>query len=406
VATTDIYHGDHTIEAKSGILTIKGDTVLFSGALAFSDATLEDLTVTGILTASTINSFDSAFRLRTASVGALFTSTSADLSLETLGGGDINITTSALGDIDINSNYDIHVDAVRYIGITGANVTINGDGGAASVRCSDAGIVLSNFTQTDSFLLMQPSTEVLIRGTNDGVGNYSQVLVVQNQWDDSQCDGMAIVLEPSILSPTNVFLRFSKDGDIEDFGGRIRGPTSSSSVAFTADGSNGGGTVDGTGDVVYASGSSDFGEWIEVGDLNEWNLTKEQEDFIENNAPHMGLPEGWVCYVRDNKYYKEGPGTPMVVTRRPLLVGNEHNKEGYVGEIFSFSGQISAIVKGVVKSGDLLIPSGSYYCTAISPELVTFNEYKKVIGTAWTNSSLSEDEFGRVMMAVGVKNTF
>jgi len=60
-------------------------------------------------------------------------------------------------------------------------------------------------------------------------------------------------------------------------------------------------------------------------------------------------------------------------------------------------------VSGPVNSGDLLIPSGSYYATAISPEDITFGDYIKVIGTAWSSSSV--EGISKVMCSVGIKNT-
>jgi hypothetical protein len=404
MATQDIYHGDHTVEAKGGTLTLKGDTVSITGSLSFSDATLADLTVTDTLTTSTIESNGAALSITGSSDGIALSTTTANISLTTTSTGDISLVS---GDkVIITSINNMIITASGNLKITGSDYIYVIGPDNQYMLINSNGLYLTAAANSGSDFHLLPDTEVKVLATNDDVSGYTQTFTVQNEYSDAQADGMAVILEPSTLSTTNVFVRFSKDGDITNTAGRIRGPAAADSYAFVADaGTTSVPEVDSTGDVVYASGGSDFGEWIEVGDIEEWNLSEDHLSQISAENPSLRLPEGWMCYVREQKFFKEGPGTPMIVTRSALLVGNETGKEGFVGETFSFSGQISVIVKGVVNSGDLLIPSGSFYCTAISPKNVTFEQYKRVVGTAWTNFTTGED-FGRVTAAIGIKNTY
>lgn len=404
MGTRNIYHGDHSIVAKGGTLTLEGDNVTIVGSPTFTDATLTEATITTLNT-NNIDADGGALTLDGSTYGVTITTSTGNIILQTTGvDGDISILSN--DDLSITAGDNITFYASGRMDISGAEYTyVKGDGGSAFLLINSTGLFLTNASQSGGSFHLLPDSDVLIASDNQGDGQYSQVLRVQSEWDDNQADGMAVILEPATLDTTNVFIRFSKNGDVTNTAGRIRGPASSSAVAFQADGSDGGGAVNGTGDVVYASGASDFGEWIEVGDIDEWNLPQKHLDTITPDNPSIGLPEGWVCYVRGQKFFKEGPGTPMLVTRSALLVGNEYDRENYCGEIFSFSGQISVIVKGKVDSGDLLIPSGAHYCTAISPENITFDQYKKVIGTAWTDFAGGE-EYGRVKVAIGVKNTY
>mgnify|MGYP003627136762 FL=1 len=417
--SNNLYSDSHTIEVLgSNTLTLKASTVTITGDINFTDGTMEDLEVTGTLTCDTVTSNGTAFLLTTAAGGATVTAT-GDITLETSGAtgdiklvsGDIisltavdDITLTATDNITLTASDDITMTATDKVSITGtSSVVIFGKGAESSIQMTDVILLSTLGALANGEINMTPLTMVDITATNSTSGNTSHVLDVANDWNDAQCDGVRIRLRESD-NDTNVWCRFTSGASgSQTLRGRIRGTSGSGATAFQADGTNGGGTVDSVGEVVYASGGADFGEWIEMGDLEEWNPNQDQLDYMEAHAPLLGLPEGWVCYVRNNKFHKEGPGTPMVVTKSSFVVGNEYDKEDYIGEIFSFAGQIGVIVKGDVNDGDFLIPSGDYYCTGISPDEITFKDYMKVIGTAWTGN---DKDFGKVLCAIGVKNTY
>jgi len=166
--------------------------------------------------------------------------------------------------------------------------------------------------------------------------------------------------------------------------------------------------------VQYYTGAQDFGEWLKIGDINEWPeiLEKELEkddddsDIVIINREIFGLEEGMVVYIREAIIYRSGPGTPMVITNRAALVGNASWKDdGYSGEVVSFVGQVPVVVRGGSKDGDYLIPEENH-CIPISRDDITFEQYRRVIGTAWRTVNIPEEddgEFVKVLCAIGIK---
>lgn len=159
------------------------------------------------------------------------------------------------------------------------------------------------------------------------------------------------------------------------------------------------------GNVQFVSGSADYGEWLALGDLSEWgidDLDAHQKFVFEHKR--FGLEEGCVVWVRGAKFYKSGPGTPMVVTCRAMVVGNAGpcmNDVDAIGEVLSFIGQVPVLVEGAVRDGDLLVPvPGESHCRAVPPDC-SFEKYRCAIGTAWGTSQ--DERVKRVLCAIRVK---
>jgi len=115
------------------------------------------------------------------------------------------------------------------------------------------------------------------------------------------------------------------------------------------------------------------------------------------------VEEGVILYVRDSKVWKSGTGRGMVVTHRAVVVGNQNFKEdGTFGIIMSFTGQVPTYVEGVVEDGDLLVPAeNTNHCIAVSPDKISFSDYRRAVGTAWGKRLTSE--VGLVNCAIGIK---
>jgi hypothetical protein len=154
--------------------------------------------------------------------------------------------------------------------------------------------------------------------------------------------------------------------------------------------------------VQFVTGSSDFGEWIELGEPSEWGIDSAKEDKYKRDRI-FPIEEGALLYVRGGMAYKAGEGTPMIITHRAALVGNKtYDDNKNLGVILSFVGQVPVIVEGPVKDGDYLIPKlGENYCTAIAKSQITFEQYRSCIGTAWGNSD--ESGMSKVNCAIGIK---
>lgn len=210
----------------------------------------------------------------------------------------------------------------------------------------------------------------------------------------------------------------------------------------------------------FVSGFADFGEWLPIGDFEEWE--EDIDTYLEGieQRGRWGLEEGRVIYVREGRIYRYGPGTPMLITNRAMCIGNASTKliktlsteegaygnaistfkrrlddglaEGkitssqheqamqelyadelkdtvlkttFAGEVVSFIGQLPALVKGDAEEGDYIIPvDGEPYCIAKNADEVTFQEYKKVLGTVWEKIDRDEgEEFIKPLCAIGRK---
>lgn len=122
--------------------------------------------------------------------------------------------------------------------------------------------------------------------------------------------------------------------------------------------------------VGYESSSGDYAEWLERLD------------------PGERIEAGDVVGVFGGRITKSTAGAQqvMVVSRSPIVLGNmpEESRE-HLYEKVAFMGQVPVKVVGRVSEGDYVIPSGLGDGTgvAVTPDLMTADEYAKVVGRAW-----------------------
>jgi len=244
---------------------------------------------------------------------------------------------------------------------------------------------------TDDGIAADVADDLFIIKGNHTSENVSHACLMMNTDTSDQSDVLKLLIgRTSDLEATNCFVRFSN-------GATTTGRTDGNQC----------GRIRGTGvatDVAYASGALDYGEWFEVGDPSEWVSAEELEEKRKANKFYFGIEEGTIVYIRARKLYKSSPGIPMAVTNRSCVVGNEREEneknENWFGEILSFVGQLPIKLQGAASSGDYLIDSGSGYCTAVSEEDITFNQYIKAIGRALEDS---EEGLDRIWCAINYK---
>ena len=163
------------------------------------------------------------------------------------------------------------------------------------------------------------------------------------------------------------------------------------------------------GDIQFVSGGADYGEAIAIGDPEEWGSPEARKD--EGN---FGIPEGRIVWIRNGHAWKDGTGTPMAVTARAVIVGNESTKIKMRPHVVcSFIGQVPLFVDKIPFDNDLLIPvKGQGHCTSVSKEEATFEQYKSAIGTVFGNVSqedelaaekIAEGGFVKIMCAISIK---
>jgi hypothetical protein len=126
--------------------------------------------------------------------------------------------------------------------------------------------------------------------------------------------------------------------------------------------------------ITYESAAGDYAEWLERKDENELMFAG---DIVAVNG-------GTITKNTDKAEQY------MAISTSPIILGNmpEKGKESKFEKV-AFMGQIPIKVRGVVNSGDFIIPSGLNDGTglAIAPELITVDEYDKIIGRSWSSSS-------------------
>ena len=395
MGTVDRYTDDLKVKLSSGkTLTLDADTVAFTGDVSISGA-LGNTTITGSLSVSSTATFSGSIVAngditRAATLSITATGVSSDLTLTSgrdinlVGNDDINVTPT--NDYDLTAGDEVNITSGTTCAVIAySSLSLTGAFGLTqcAVNISSSGLFLSG-TQDSTYVV-----DLLNRSTTVG----SDVLMVRT-------------LTESPSSSTR-YATFAS-GAAQTTRGLIRGAATATSSAFYSEGTSGDSAaygispdnveVNSTGDCAFVSGSADYGEFIECGDLSEWPVEVPEGD------KYLGLPEGYIVYVRDKAFYKEGPGTPMVVSHRSIIVGNERVDEESVGQVMSFIGQVPVLVTGVVNSGDLLIPTGDFYAEAFSPDNITLAQYMRAIGTAWESSD--KEDMKRVMCSVGVKNTY
>ena len=94
----------------------------------------------------------------------------------------------------------------------------------------------------------------------------------------------------------------------------------------------------------------------------------------------------------------------MVISTKPAMLGNmpmDGNEKSY--EKVAFMGQIPVKVKGIVMSGDYILPSGLNDGTgiAVSPNDIKVNQYQNIVGIAWSNSYVNNG-VSTINMAIGL----
>ncbi|HRK82334.1 MAG TPA: hypothetical protein PLZ12_12900 [Saprospiraceae bacterium] len=126
--------------------------------------------------------------------------------------------------------------------------------------------------------------------------------------------------------------------------------------------------------VAYESGSGDYAEWLERANTEE----------IMHPGDVVGVIGGKVSKQFAN------PERFMVVSTSPIVLGNmptDKNREKDHEKI-AFMGQVPVKVKGPVKTGDYILPSGENdgMAIAVSPKNMKVRDYRRIVGVAWSDA--------------------
>ena len=141
--------------------------------------------------------------------------------------------------------------------------------------------------------------------------------------------------------------------------------------------------------ITYESRHGDYAEWLKRLDADE------------------EIRPGDIVGAFGGQVTKSTKGAQqlLVTSTMPLVAGNmPPEQEEHLYEKTAFMGQVPVNVIGPVQAGDYIIPSGLEDGTgiAISPELMTADEYVQVVGRAWRSSASTR--LKQVPVAVGLNS--
>ena len=143
--------------------------------------------------------------------------------------------------------------------------------------------------------------------------------------------------------------------------------------------------------VTYESGGGDYAEWLE------------RAAGVRNLLPGevVGVKGGKISLnTQDADHF-------MVVSTRPIVLGNMQPQNTAQYEKIAFLGQVPVRVIGKVAVGDYLIPSGNNdgFAIAIAPDKLPIADHRRIIGIAWETAK--DAPLNVINAAVGInRNSF
>jgi hypothetical protein len=138
--------------------------------------------------------------------------------------------------------------------------------------------------------------------------------------------------------------------------------------------------------VTYASGAGDYAEWIEKENT--------RVDFLPGEV--VGVRAGLVSYDTEHSDHN------LVISTKPMMLGNEIKGNMSDYEKVAFMGQVPIRVQGVVNQGDYILPSGENngYARAVARDEIGFDEIPNIVGIAWEGGA--DKYFNTVNCSVGL----
>jgi len=203
----------------------------------------------------------------------------------------------------------------------------------------------------------------VVDSLNGDASNLSaHVAVIENTSAGSSADGLAIKIGRSSAGGGNNLITFFAAGNIV---GRVEG---------------------GSGGAVFRSGSGDFAECL---DLIECEATPAEGDIV---GIHSGRASMRTC----------GAQHVSAITARAIVVGNDRGPDALPSASVAFMGQVPVRVRGPVRAGDCIVPSGLEDGTGVGVpgNLLSVAQLAQVVGQAWESSD--DPGVKRINTAIGL----
>ena len=289
-----------------------------------------------------------------------------------IGGGFANIASGPYSVVpggDQNQAFGYY----SFAGGLGARALANGD----FVWADSVGVPFTS-TANDQFVVRAaggfgigtnaPATQLHVVKSANGTGNIpaDNVAVLENPNTNNSADVLALKI-----------------------GGTGNPATSNNFITFILGNNTSVGAIQGNGStsVELAGAGNDYAEYLPRLD------------------PAETIRAGDIVAVRSGHISKDTRGATqvMVVSDGPIVVGNDPGEQARAAyERVAFIGQVSVRVRGPVKSGDLIVPSGlnDGIGIAVAPETITSAQFAQVVGQAW--ESALDANVKSVRVAVGL----
>ncbi|HEY0078526.1 MAG TPA: hypothetical protein VGB73_07750 [Pyrinomonadaceae bacterium] len=319
--------------------------------------------------------------------GILSTMTDHDLQLRA-GGNSTKLTVKANGRIGVgtgspNRRVTVHGEDDTYL-----NVRANDGAQEILIGADGSGGIVSTMTNHDLQLraggnntrltvkangdvgigTTAPTARLHVQGNRAGnAGIADHIALIENVSGSSNADVLALKVGNSDPRESNNYVTFF-NGSNQNIG-RIEAHPDGNSINF--------GTVGG-----------DYAEWLQRLDAEE---QMEAGDIV-------GLFAGKISKTTGGAHHL------MVISTRPIILGNMPTDETrHLFERVAFLGQVEIKVRGLVRAGDLIVPSGlADGCgMAVAPkDLWRVGGASCVVGRAWQDSN--EDGVRKVNALVGL----
>jgi len=288
-----------------------------------------------------------------------------------IGGGFANIANGPYSVIpggDQNQTFGYY----SFAGGLGARALANGD----FVWADSVGVPFTS-TNNDQFIVRAaggfgigtnaPATQLhVVASINANSAPSSHVAVIENSSTGTNADVLMLKL------------------------GFTGNPTSSNNFITFFRGNNtsvGAFEGNGTGGVVLAGPGSDYAEWVPRLNANE---QIDAGDIVAVVGGHI---------TKDTRDATQ----VMVVSTGPIVVGNDPGEDARANYArVAFIGQAMVKVRGPVRAGDFIVPSGANdgIGIAVAPEQISAAQFAQVVGTAWDESA--DADVKSVRVAVGL----
>jgi hypothetical protein len=119
--------------------------------------------------------------------------------------------------------------------------------------------------------------------------------------------------------------------------------------------------------------------------------TCDDAEYMPKRCPDEHIEQGDVVGILQGRITKQTSGAELVasVSTAPMILGNapSHHEE-HLFEKIAFLGQVPVNVRGAIRAGDYIIPSGENdgVGVAVAPAAITPEQVAQIVGQAWESS--------------------